>query len=306
MRVSTNTIFGQGLAVIQQQQVDLLKTQQQLATGRRMLTPADDPVASSRALEISQSMTLTQQWTTTNLNAARGALQLEEGVLTGITEVLQNVRERAVLAGNPVLSKADQAALATELRHRFDELVGLANGSDGTGQYLFSGYQSNTAPFVVNAGVVSYKGDDGQRRLQVGATRQMEVSNPGSEVFKRFQVGGVWKDAFKVIGDLADALDGTVPFTSSTVAEALEGLDKAMGQVIRVQASVGARLKELDSIQNVGSDLVLQYQETLSNLQDIDFAEAVSRLNRQNISLDAAQKSYLKVTGLSLFNFIGG
>jgi flagellar hook-associated protein 3 len=189
MRISSNTIFEAGIRSIQQQQVDVLKTQQQLSTGRRILTPSDDPVAAARVLEVSQSSSLNDQYST-NRKTAISTLSLEESILGSITSLIQDVQTTAVNAGNPTLSNENRASFATELRGRYQELLGLANSNDGAGQYLFAGYQGATKPFAeASPGNVAYSGDQGQRLVQISASRQLAVSDAGLDIFQRIRNG---------------------------------------------------------------------------------------------------------------------
>lgn len=128
MRVSTGMIFGAGLASIQKQTASQLHTQQQVASGKRILTPADDPVAAARALEVEQAKS-TNALYQTNQKAAGEALGLEEGRLVSVGELIRNVRTLAVQGGGGALSDADRRSIATELRQRFDELLGYANAT---------------------------------------------------------------------------------------------------------------------------------------------------------------------------------
>jgi flagellar hook-associated protein 3 FlgL len=403
MRISTNTLYDQGVSAILQQQEAVLKTQQQVSTGRRILTPADDPVAAARALDITQAESINGQYAKNQTNAT-SSLSLAESVLQGVTNLVQDVRTAAVSAGDPTLANSDRANLATALRGRLEELIGLANSTDGSGQYLFSGYQGTTKPFTQSASGVQYSGDQGQRLSQVSASRQIAVSDSGTDVFERIKNGnGVFVTAagvansgsgvissgnvvtpasltghnyqitftvaagattydvvdtsttpaattlsagnpytsgnaisfdglqfdihgspadgdqftvapstnqslFKTLNDLiavvATPLNGQSDSTKLTngLNTALLNLDRGLDNILGARAAVGTRLQEVDALQNAGSDLALQYQQTLSQLQDVDYAKAISDLSRQQMNLDAAQKTFLKVSGLSLFN----
>lgn len=196
VRVSTGMIFDAGVGAMQKRTATLLRTQQQLASGRRILSPADDPVAAARALEVTQARANNAGQAQTRDNA-KSALGLAESQLAGATDLLVRVRELAVQAGSGALAPSDRRSIATELRARFEELVALANSSDGTGQYLFGGYQSSGRPFAgsVENGV-NYGGDDGLRTLEVSDSRLLPVSDAGSDVFQRIQNGnGVFATA---------------------------------------------------------------------------------------------------------------
>ncbi len=423
MRISSSAIYDAGIRAMQQQTERLMQVQQQIASGRRIVTPADDPVAAARALEVSQSQAINTQYGT-NAGSASDSLVLEESILGSVTGLLQNVRVIAINAGNPVLSANDRASLANELRGSYQELLGLANSTDGSGQYQFSGYQGGIRPFSESAsGIVVYGGDQGQRLIQVSPSRQIAVSDAGVDVFQRipdgngtfaalavtgnggsglidggttpdaskwndpanskdytikFSVtGGVTtydivdnklpgnslltgaapgaapyprtytsgsdidfsqvgppvfdfgarvsiagapadgdsftvkastkqQDVFRTINDLIDLLQASPSGAAlaNGLAASQRNLDNAMENISTVRASTGARMRELDSVKNTGDDRALQYSQTLSALQDLDYAKASSELVQQQLNLEAAQKSFVKVAGLSLFNYL--
>ena len=153
MRISTSMIFEQGVAGMQRQQEALVKTQQQIATGRRILSPADDPTGSAQALQITQSAELNTQFRT-NRDFAGAQLSLTETSLTAGIDLLQGIREQAIAAGNATFTDADRKSLAVDLGARLDQLIGIANATDAEGRYLFSGHQGGTQPFPRSAGGV--------------------------------------------------------------------------------------------------------------------------------------------------------
>lgn len=189
MRISTGMIFDSGVNSIQQRTSSLLRTQQQISSGRRILSPSDDPVAAARALEVTQSKEINVQYLTAQDNA-KSSLGVMDGQLSSATDLFARVRELTVQAGNAALTPADRKSIALELRTRFDELVGLANSTDGSGQYLFSGYQGTNKPFAgsVDSGV-AYVGDDGQRTLRLSGSRNLPVSQSGNDLFMRIKNG---------------------------------------------------------------------------------------------------------------------
>lgn len=189
MRISTAQIYDAGIGGVINNQSALFKTQNQLSSGTRVLTPADDPVASARALVVTQSLEVNKRYME-NQTAASSTMALVEGYTQSTVNLIQNVRERLVQAGSTSLTNSDRQAIATELESRLQELVGLANSQDGTGQYLFSGYKGSTTPFAKDVnGNVAYYGDSGERLLQVEATRFMPVSVAGDDLFMNSRKG---------------------------------------------------------------------------------------------------------------------
>jgi flagellar hook-associated protein 3 FlgL len=299
MRISTQLLFESGAGRLGDLQSSLVRTQQQIATGRRILTPSDDPVGAARALEITQTQSLNTRYGV-NRQHATSALGMVEGTLSSVTALLQDVRTAVVAAGNGSLSDTERGFMATELRGRFEQLLGLANTRDAVGNYLFSGFQSNAPAFTKDASnVVTYDGDAGQRLIQVDTTRQMSVTTPGSTVF---QGGG--QDIFNTLNELVGLLNTPGAPDPALLAGHHANIDLALDNVLTVRASVGARLQELDALDYAGEDRNLQYSQILSEMQDLDYTKALTQLSQQQITLEAAQQSFVKTSGLSLFNFI--
>jgi flagellar hook-associated protein 3 FlgL len=183
MRISTSQIYNTGVSQLSTLQSNLLKTQQQLSTGRRVLTPADDPVASARALEVTQSQEVNTQFATNRRNAD-GSLSQVDLTLSSVSDLLDDVKDTILYAGNPALSATNREALAVDLEGRLQDLLGLANTADATGGYLFSGFKTNTQPFSQTATGATYYGDQGVRELRVGSGRQLPISASGSAIFE--------------------------------------------------------------------------------------------------------------------------
>ena len=183
MRISTGMIYSSGVDSMQKRTSSLLTLQQQASSGKRILKPSDDPVASARALEVTQAKDINAGQARTR-DYAKNSLGIADGQLKAAGDLLVRVKELAIQGGNAVLSAADRKSLATELRARFDELMGLANSTDGAGNYLFGGYQSGVKPFSgsVDNGA-AYVGDSGLRSLLVSASRNLPVSGSGNDIF---------------------------------------------------------------------------------------------------------------------------
>ncbi|MFC5476037.1 flagellar hook-associated protein FlgL [Paraherbaspirillum soli] len=214
MRISTQSFYEQSQSAMNSQQTSLLRVQQQIGAGSKILTPSDDPLGSTRALAISQSISLNAQYSASRA-AAGQTLSLEENALQNTSEILQNIKGLVVQAGNGTLSDADRASIATTLQSSRDQLLGLANSDDGNGQFLFAGFKSASAPFVQQAnGSVQYAGDQGQRLVQVDVSRQMAGSDDGRSIFQSVQGGA----GYITSSNAANA--GNVTFSATSVINA--------------------------------------------------------------------------------------
>lgn len=183
MRISTIQSFNNGVQGIQDNYAKVTRTQEQVSSGKRILTPADDPVATVRLLQLDQEAGRLAQYKS-NLSAATNSLNQEEAILNSVTNTLQRVREITLEAGNGALNASDRQALAQELVQREDELFSLFNSQNARGEYLFGGFQSQTPPFVKEPdGTYVYQGDDGQRSIQIAGSKQIAINDNGKSLF---------------------------------------------------------------------------------------------------------------------------
>ena len=189
MRISTKIIFDSGSSQISKLQSQLVKTQDQISTQRRVLVPSDDPIASARALIIKQNQALNTQYAANRANAD-SSLNMEEGTLASVTDLVESIQEEIKQAGNGSYDDTQRSYIATQLRSQLEELIGMSNTKDGAGNYLFSGYKTSTQPFNSTSSGVQYMGDQGQRSVQVGSTRQLAISDSGYDVFMNIPSSG--------------------------------------------------------------------------------------------------------------------
>jgi flagellar hook-associated protein 3 FlgL len=291
------------------QQSRLNQTQMQLSTGKKILTPSDDPAAAARSIDLNQSIKQTEQYQS-NINAARQRLALEDGVLQNATDILQRVNELGIQGLNAGNSPSDRIAIAVEMEELNKHLVGLANTRNANGEYLFSGFKSATQPFgkdVPNVGAYSYAGDTNSRPIQIDSDRQIADGDPGTTIFgmptgplpATVPAPGAITNIFEAIDKFAADLRADAPASAS-----LDDISKSLEKMLTVQSSVGTRLNALDSQEGHNADFVLDMKTVLSATEDLDYAEAISRFNLQTVSLQAAQQAFAQVKKLSLFNYL--
>lgn len=300
MRIGTLQLFRQGINAILDQQTRLARTQLQLATGKRINAPADDPTGSAQLLGLSESIKVTGQYQR-NIDHVRSRLELEDTALGSVGDALQRTRELTVQALNDTNGPEDRKAIAQEVRQLMNEVMGLANRKDANGEYLFGGFQGQNPPISHNgSGTFSYAGDQGQRQLQVGPERQVADGDSGLDVFMKVPVGGGgFEDVFSTLYNLATDLEADAPNANS-----LNQIDAAMNHLLGFRATAGARLNAVDSQNTINSALLEQLENTRSTIEDLDYVEAASRLSQQSVTLQAAQQAFVRVQDLNLFNYL--
>ncbi|GAB4391774.1 MAG: flagellar hook-associated protein FlgL [Gammaproteobacteria bacterium] len=183
MRVSTVQLQREAIQTLQRQQSDISELQQQIASGRRILRPSDNPLDSASIILLNQRIARNEQLQQ-NAEAGETRLQLAESALSSTTLTLQRVRELQIRATSSILSNQDRQSILEELNVLNEELVGLANIQDANGEFLFSGFQANVRPYTRNSsGDFVYNGDSGQRFSEVASGLRVAISDSGQEIF---------------------------------------------------------------------------------------------------------------------------
>ncbi len=206
MRVAFLSAQAAFLDAVSRQQSALARIQEQVATGRKFTSASDDPVGATQSLTLDAVIATNERYVT-NGTLATNRLQLEEGALTGVGDLLQRVRELTLQAANGPQSAEIRQLIAAEVRARLDELVATANTRDGNGEYLFAGTATATQPFVRNAGSVVYQGDQVQRLVQIGPDQYVADSDAGSSIFELVRNGN---GVYAVAGEAANTGTGRV------------------------------------------------------------------------------------------------
>ena len=300
MRISTNTLYQNGISKISSLQAEQSKLQQQIASGRRILAPSDDPLAASRVLQLSQAQSLNTQYAN-NRKIAITHLSGQDISLASINELLTTTQTTLVGAAG-TLTTTQKTVLATQLSGALETLLGLANTQDAAGNYMYAGFQNRVKPFTATVTGATYNGDSNQQLLQVDGQRQMAVNALGNSVF---QANG--NDVFTTYKNIIGILNNpasTDAAIATAVASAISSIKDANSNVALVRSSVGSKLNEIDALNDVGTSRDIQYAQSLSSLQDLDYAQALSDVAQKQTILEAAQKSFVKITSLSLFDFI--
>lgn len=412
MRISSVTMYEQSAASINRQQGEFLKISQQMASGRRVVNPSDDPQAAARAVGVDQSRAVTQQYADARVSA-RNSLSQTESILNSVSDAVTSAKTLLIQASSDTLSDVDRESIASDLRGIYETMIGQANATDGNGRYLFGGYADSAPPFVKDAdGNVQYKGDSNAREQRIDASRKMPVTSNGEDIFMSVPSGAgyvadapssnagsvtfggpqvadvnddnygdnfavsfddssgemevivnnlddttnnpVVKQAYTGNGedgqtvsfgglditlegepDLSDTINvskagseqhepdlfrtmeeairvleapnedpqATADFRN-TVNTAMRDLDNALDNALTVRASAGARLNELDVVDGVGANRMQNYDQTLSNLVDLDYVDAISEYSLRQVGMQASQQAFVNIKGNSLFDYL--
>ena len=313
MRISTQMMYEQNMRGITDSQSKWLGYGEQMSTGKRVNRPSDDPIAASQAVVLSQAQTQNSQFALARTFASQ-KVSLEESVLTQVTQAIQSAQEKVVNGSNGTLSDNDRASLATDLKGLRDQLMNLANSTDGNGRYIFAGYNTEAAAFDQATG--DYNGGSTAISQQVDAARTMQISHTGTEVFASFTSNATpepgaatpEKNLFKILDNVITSLNTPVEgnqaqaeIESANMSVANRGLHNALENVLTVRADIGTKMNELSQLDTLGDDRALGQTKQMSDLVDVDWNSAISSYTMQQAALQASYKAFSDMQGMSLF-----
>lgn len=317
MRLSTAQIYDQQMRGISTSQASWLKVGEQLSSGKRVVNPSDDPVAAAQAVVLGQAQAQTSQYSTARGFATNNISQ-EETNLQQVTSVVQQAQTIVVAAANGTLSDDDRASYAQQLTGIRDQLLNLANTTDGNGRYMFAGYQTDKAPFTQDAnGDVTYVGGDTPISQKVDSNRTMVTNHTGSQVFTSLtsnptaepdgsaSESNIFTTLNTAIKALNTPLESADQATSDAASAALDktnrGLKNSLNNVLAVRSVLGTQLTELDNLDSKGDDTKVNQATQMSNLVDVDYTSAISSYTMQQTALQASYKVFTDMSSMSLF-----
>ncbi|MBK1723664.1 flagellar hook-associated protein FlgL [Thiocystis violacea] len=268
MRISTTQMFNAGVSAMQRAQTQLNHTSLQLATGRRILTPADDPSGATQSVRLQAAINATEQYQR-NADFAKPRLEQEEGLVTAFDTALQRARELVVAGSNDTYNQEDRATIAAELRQIKDHILGLANSKDANGEYLFAGTDSFTKPFTQDdAGVVSYvaaRGEGDVRDVAITDTRSIMVGDTGKSVFM---------DIPEMTGHLLEGVMGVLNTGTLVVEETgiadLETFDQTPEEVFTISFTDNAGIMEYAVTDSDGNPVLNEDGDPIEGIYEAD------------------------------------
>jgi flagellar hook-associated protein 3 FlgL len=306
MKISTTLYFDKSSQQLGNVQASLAKTQEQLSTGLQIVKPSDSPDKASTVTRLQSELARMQSYQDT-IKSVNIRLSAEETGLKNTSDVLYRIKELAVQAANDTLSDQDRQTVALQITTLREQILGLANSQDSNGNYLFSGSRVNQPAFAKDAsGRVVYQGDQSRMQVNVGDSRRMNMNLVGSDAFSRVvrsdgKGGQVGVDFFQSLDDLATAVKSNDRVNIQRGIAETDALQNGISQGL---AQVGADQTVADMQNSVLDEVVLRLKTTQSDVQDVDYTQAITKMNKDQLALEAAQSSFAKISQLSLFKFL--
>lgn len=306
MQMSTSLKFDRAIAQMGITQDRLSQTQMQLSSGKQVLKPSDAPDKSAIITRMKSVIERQTSYLDT-MNTVKDKLAQQETAMKSANDITTRLKELAVQAANDTNGPTDRQYIDIEVRELRAQLLSLANTQDVNGNYIFSGSRVASPAFGNDAdGRLVYQGDMTVARAGVGDEREVPTNRPGVNPFGRIVRTGddgsrQGLGFFQAIDDLSAALQ----------ANDAKSLQRAVGEMGSLQeslsaslASVGASMNTLDNQTALAEETLLRLKGTLSKVEDVDYAEAITKMNKDMLALEASQSSFAKIAQMSLFDYI--
>ena len=306
MQISTSLLFDRASAQMSALQNDLAKSQAQVSTQKQVLTPSDAPDQAAVITRL-KSLIGKQESYSKTLDSVQARLNNEATSLSSASDILIRIKELAIQVNNGTNGDIGRTVIATEMKGLRDQLLSLGNSTDATGNYVFSGTKVRTVAFQENAaGTVSYGGDQTEISVAVGEHRTVAINRPGTQAFVsvvRTDSDGVSSGTgfFQALDDL---IAGVKAADSTVMQRGLTEVDALHQGMVLAQANSGTDMKVVEQQAATLDDTQLTLTVALSSFEDLDMAKAITQMQKQMLSLEAAQSSFAKISQMSLFAYL--
>ncbi len=306
MEMSTNLYFDRAISQMGVTQDRLAKTQMQLSTTKQVIRPSDAPDKSATITRLKSAIDRQDAYINT-VNAVKDKLSQQETAAENASTLLYRLKELTVQAANDTYNAADRKSIDIEIRQLRDQLLSLANTQDVNGNFIFSGSRVGKVAFATNEdGKVVYQGDQTISAAGVGDQSMVDTNRAGTNPFDklvRTDASGK-KEAvgfFQVIDDLSAALQANKPADIQRAVGEIEQLQQGLSDSL---ASIGAAANKADNQASLAEENMLRMKSMLSQVEDTDYTEAITKMNKDMLALEAAQSSFAKISQLNLFDYI--
>lgn len=282
----------------------LSKLMEQMATQKRVNVPSDDPVASSRLVQLNREKAAIDQYQN-NITRLSGSLSTQEAHVTALSDQLLALSDKLLAASNGTNSEKDMAGFGQEISQMLDSLVSVMNAKNEEGQYLFSGTKSNTQPVTLNTAVppqYEYKGNS--------ATRSTTVAN-GVAIDENVTIAGAFSSAgttdlsmLNLLKSVSEQMQTPVPggVPAADLKQLLGDVQATSSNVAAIFTDLGGKQNRLSLLSDAHTDVKIAHEQVVQDLTGLDAATSYVNIQQFTQAVQASNKSYMMISQLSLFN----
>jgi flagellar hook-associated protein 3 FlgL len=301
MRITNNMLINNMLNNLNNNLNRMNKYQNQLATGKKISLPSDDPIVASRALKLRTDVAEIQQYKR-NVDDATSWMEITEKTLGQIGDVMHRVRELAVQSGNETNTPDDLDKIRQEMEQLRIQMIHLAN-TTYAGRYIFSGYKTDKPLLDENGAFLMDISNSEQIHFEIGIGDDININVTGSDLFNN----GTDAAAGEMSG-LLDTLNNIIAALKAgdngAVGNMLDRIDNDMNNILRVRSGVGARMNRLELTANRLEDDFINFTTLMSKNEDVDIAEAIMNLMNEENVYRASLSAGARVIQPSLVDFL--
>lgn len=295
MRVTDSSMLNIYLENLEVSRARWFELNKQVSTGKRLQRPSDGPADSSRIIKIREEVSQINQYFR-NINRSRAKLGIAGEALNTMRNTISLIAERGTFGLTGTVSPENRVAIANDIRGSLEALIQLA-GTTVDGNHIFSGTEVNQFPVTESSGSYVYEGDSNPVRIEIGRGNEIQVNITGEESF--INPGA---DLINSVANLASQfesndLDGARA-SLGTIQEAAKLIDSS-----RFRISTG--LRRADEAQQFHEDRLFHLTSEVSQLEDVNMAEAISKMTQAETALAASLGAGSRLQQQNLFDFLG-
>jgi len=298
MRIASKTIYERVVSSLSTSYSEMCKAQEVVSSSKRINKLSDDPVGLVTVLDMRSSLSNIDQLSR-NISMGNSWLTASESALGQVNDILTSVKSLTVQMSSASTGSTERANAAGVVEEDLNQIISLANSQSG-GRYIFSGTDTDNAPFKLNSDEtqVDYNGNDTAFSVKIGATSNIAVGKVGSEIF-----GKDWDSSniFKTLIDLKTSLKNN---DVTGIQEAMGNLDQHMSKIQDEISDIGGKSNRMTVKENIIADLKLNYTSRKSDLEDADVSQAIIDLNSKQLVYNAALTSASKVMQKTLVDYL--
>lgn len=292
MRITNNFLQRETLAEIQRNLREVNTAYAQAASGLRVTKASDDPTAAGSILQADGKLRALAQYRR-NVGAARSRLEIEESVLDQLTDLISRAREIAVGQTNATANTETRAIAREEVDRLLETVVQLGN-TRFEGTYIFGGDYLDTPPFAADGSTDPARPPSGSRRVEISAGQIARTNHDGQEIF-------VDTGVIQALRDLSAALAADDP---AAIGSAGSDLTESLDRVQSLLGDVGARMIQLDVAESNIEALETNLRTFRSDLSEVEFEEAVTKLVNRQTALQAAFAATSRILQTTLTDYL--
>lgn len=303
MRITNSMMVNNMISNISNNLGRMDKLQNQMATGKKISVPSDDPVVAARALKLRTDVAEIKQYQK-NVEDATSWMEITETAMSNIGDVLKRTDELAVQAANGTLSPEDTKVVAAEVSQLRKQLVELANSSYA-GRYVFSGHKTdkplmNDATGNYNIGVSSTEAIN----YEIGVGNNININVQGNDLFNNGAASVTAGSTPAMIGVMDKLLTALNSNDHTAVSDTIGDIETQLNNVVKIRADVGARTNRLELTGNRLDTDNYNFTKLMSNNEDADQAEIIMNLKNEENVYRASLSAGARIIQPSLVDFL--